>query len=202
MNLKEFLENSGIKLERGLFLVYGKAGVGKTTFLMEIAKLSQGKVFIIDSENGFSIERFKQISEETELSSLIVIKPKNFSEQAEMIGKILDNEKLFDVIGLDTVGKHYREVSKVDYNKSNNELARQMRILKEISRNKPIIVCNQVYQDIKENKAEPVGKNYVKKWCDNIIFLDESNGKRIIKILKPKEISKEFSLSDDGFYFM
>ncbi|MBT6023470.1 AAA family ATPase, partial [Candidatus Woesearchaeota archaeon] len=48
---------------KGLFLVYGKAGVGKTTFLMELLNHTKGKAFIIDSENGFSIDRFKQISD-------------------------------------------------------------------------------------------------------------------------------------------
>jgi RecA/RadA recombinase len=202
MDVKEFFEKQGLDLKKGLFLVYGKAATGKTTFLMEMCKVAEGKAFVIDSENGFSIERFEQIvGKKTEIESLIVSRPESFEGQAEIISKIVDGEKLFGFIGMDTIGKHYRAAVKKDSKNINNEIARQMRVLKEISRNKPVIVCNQVYQNFKTNDVEPLGGNFVKKWCDIVIKLDEVNGTRIIEIIKPKEIKGNFELCDKGFTF-
>ena len=200
MNLKKSLEKLGIDTQRGLFLIYGKAGTGKTTFMMESTNHIEGKAFVIDSEGGFSVDRFKQISKD-ELDSLMIAKPGSLKEQAKIISNVLDNEKLFGFIGIDTIGKHYREEAKKDRRSSNNEMARQMRVLKEISRNKPVVICNQVYQNITENKVEPLAGNYVTKWCDVVIELDEVNDVRKFKLIKPEVVEKEFKLCDSGFEF-
>ena len=200
MDLPEGLKEKGIGLDKGLFLVYGKAGTGKTTFMMEAIKQISGKAFILDSEGGFSIDRFKQISGD-QLDSLMIAKPGNLKEQAKIISNVLDNEKLFDFIGVDTIGKHYREEVRKDRKGSNNEMARQMRVLKEISRNKPVIICNQVYQNIRENKVEPLAGNFVTKWCDVVIEIDEVNEVRKFKLIKPSVSDQDFSLNDNGFIF-
>tara|TARA_Y100000310_G_scaffold343630_1_gene452175 strand:+ start:2757 stop:3359 length:603 start_codon:yes stop_codon:yes gene_type:complete len=200
MNLKEQLEKIGIDTQKGLFLVYGKAGTGKTTFMMEATGHVSGKAFIVDSEGGFSIDRFKQISRD-ELDSLMITKPGSLKEQAKIISNVLDNEKLFEFIGIDTIGKHYREEAKKDRRGSNNEMARQMRVLKEISRTKPVVICNQVYQNITEDKVEPLAGNYVTKWCDVVIELDEVNDVRKFKLIKPEVVEKDFTLCDNGFEF-
>ena len=200
MDLPEGLKEKGIGLDKGLFLVYGKAGTGKTTFMMEAIKQISGKAFILDSEGGFSIDRFKQISGD-QLDSLMIAKPGNLKEQAKIISNVLDNEKLFDFIGVDTIGKHYREEVRKDRKGSNNEMARQMRVLKEISRNKPVIICNQVYQNIRENKVEPLAGNFVTKWCDVVIELDEVNEVRKFKLIKPSVSDQDFSLNENGFIF-
>ena len=202
MNLKEFFKSCNFDISNGLILVYGKAGVGKTTFLMELARETDGRAFILDSENNFSIDRFKQIcGSEVELDSLMISKPTDFDDQARIVSNVVSNDKLFDFIGVDTVGKHYRTASKKGYKISNNEIARQMRVLKEISRNKLVVVCNQVFQNIREDKVEPLGKNYVTKWCDVVVELDEVNEVRKFKLIKPETVEKDFKLNDKGFIF-
>ena len=76
-----------------------------------------------------------------------------------------------------------------------------LRVLKEVSRDRPVVVCNQVYQDIRKNDVELLGGHFVKKWCDVLVKLDEIDGERIIEIIKPKEIKEKFILCDEGFKF-
>ena len=124
MNLKEFLKNCNVEISSGLMLIYGKAGVGKTTFLMELARETDGRAFILDSENNFSIDRFKQIcGADVELDSLMISKPTDFDDQARIVSNVVSNDGLFEFIGVDTVGKHYRVASKKGYKESNNEFA-------------------------------------------------------------------------------
>tara|TARA_Y100000310_G_scaffold345673_1_gene468097 strand:- start:2194 stop:2805 length:612 start_codon:yes stop_codon:yes gene_type:complete len=202
MQLSKFLEGENISLDNGLFLVYGKAGVGKTTFLMELARSCGGKIFVLDVEHGFSIERFEQVAGDgVNLNNILVSKPNNFEEQAKIISSIVNSPQIFSFVGIDTIGKYYRAVVKKNPKTANNELARQMRVLKEISRNKPVVVCNQVYHDLRKDRIEPLGRDYVKKWCDYIIELGEVDGKRKLKIMGSKTSEKDFVLSDKGFNF-
>jgi RecA/RadA recombinase len=131
----------------------------------------------------------------------MISKPTDFDDQARIVSNVVSNDNLFDFIGVDTVGKHYRTASKKGYKESNNEIARQMRVLKEISRNKLVVVCNQVFQNIREDKVEPLGKNYVTKWCDVVVELDEVNEVRKFKLIKPETVEKDFKLNDKGFIF-
>ena len=91
MDLNESLKKKRIGLDKGLFLVYGKAGTGKTTFMMEAIKQISGKAFILDSEGGFSIDRFKQIAGD-QLDSLMIAKPGNLKDSLRPndIFKIID----------------------------------------------------------------------------------------------------------------
>src|SRR3989344_6355980 len=69
--------------------IYGPPGSGKSNFCLifanEIAKSK--KVIYIDTEGGFSIERFKQINPNYEelLNNIIILKPTNFGEQRKAV---------------------------------------------------------------------------------------------------------------------
>ncbi|MBT6760808.1 hypothetical protein HN992_03965, partial [Candidatus Woesearchaeota archaeon] len=57
------------------------------------------------------------------------------------------------------------------------------------------------YQNIRENKVEPLAGNFVTKWCDVVIELDEVNEVRKFKLIKPSVSDQDFSLNDNGFIF-
>src|SRR3989344_7621793 len=82
---------------------YGAASTGKTTLVMLAAleQIKKGKkVFFIDTEQGFSIERFQQLGGNLKsMESLFVFTINDFNKQCmriEEIGKIKD----FRYIGL------------------------------------------------------------------------------------------------------
>lgn len=208
-------------------MIYGPAGSGKTNFCM-MATASQArkghKVIFVDTEGGFSIERLKQLcGEETEkaLKNILLLKPTNFEEQDDSLTKLLKeikNDANIGLIVIDGMTMLYRlELAEAKQeNKNiqaiNSKLARHMRILASISRNRniPIIVTNQVYygfinqeefQEGKEKQARPVGGDITGYWSKCIIELKTGEGRRkaiLNKHRSLKESEFDFEIVNDG----
>ena len=137
---------------------YGPAGSGKTNLCMlaavEVAQRGK-KVVFIDTEGGFSVDRFKQLTSDEVIKNILLLKATSFDEQKEMFNRLLDevNDKL-GLIVVDSMVMLYRlEISNARENGSdkniigvNRSMSRQLRILSEIARKKliPIIITDQV----------------------------------------------------------
>jgi DNA repair protein RadB len=203
--------------------IYGPAGSGKTNFCILVAwsqAKKDNKVIFIDTEGGFSVERFKQIfgdgkKEEIEdiLKNILLLKPTNFEEQEESFDRLLKEIKNSTNIGLIVVdgmtmlyrlemaeARKQKNFEKIDLN--NSRLARQMRILAEIARKKniPVIVTNQVYseflseEDIKAGKEKNVfmvGGDILKYWSKCIIELKNFRGKRTAVLRKHRSLPEK-----------
>jgi DNA repair protein RadB len=211
--------------------IYGPAGCGKTNFCMmvsaSIAK-KDGKVIFIDTEGGFSVERFKQICGEKEdfekaLSNILLLKPTSFEEQWEAFAILLkelkrDSAKNIGLIVVDGMTMLYRLLlaeSKNDKNQVdeiNSRLARQMRMLAEIARkeNIPVIATNQIYYNFlseeelqagKEKTANMVGGDIMKYWSKCIIELKNNRGKRTVVLRKHRSLGEkalDFEICNEG----
>lgn len=140
--------------------LYGPAGSGKTLLCMMAIKgvVDSGKkVVYIDTEGGFSIERFKQLYDNHEelLDNILFLQPVNFEEQKKSFEKL--KELINNNIGLvivDTLSMLYRlEIGKGrEAYEVNKELGEQLGFLREITKKGfPVIITNQVYADF-ENK--------------------------------------------------
>jgi len=154
--------------------IYGPAGSGKTNLCMLSATTQAkkgNKVIFIDTEGGFSIDRFKQLAGENykeSIKNIILLKPTSFGEQKKSFETLLkeikenSNIKLIVIDGMTMlyrleIGDEKLSVDKNDNSqdinielnikKINRDLATQMRTLSEIARNKliPVIVTNQIY---------------------------------------------------------
>ena len=204
--------------------IYGPAGSGKTNFCL-LAAVSQSKkgnkVIYVDTEGGFSVDRFKQLAgEEFEeaLKNILLLKPTSFQEQQVSFYKLLKEIKsrTIDLIIIDGMTMLYRlelaEAKKQGPEKIkeiNSKLAMQMRILSEIARKKiiPVIATNQVYSEFlseedfragKERGVNMVGGDILKYWSKCIIELQNNRGKKkaILKkhrSLPEKELSFEIT---------
>ncbi len=152
--------------------VYGPAGSGKTNMaiLSAISMASQGKkVLYIDTEGGFSIERFKQVTSNFKkvLSNIIFLQPTNFQEQKRAFEKLkgLANSKVGLII-VDTITMLYRlqKSNGEEVSETNKDLAMQIGILNEIARkqNIPVLLTNQVYTSFDDGRIQVVGGDIIK----------------------------------------
>jgi len=157
--------------------IYGPAGSGKTVLCMlcaiNVARLGK-KVVYVDTEEGFSVERLRQICSSINkdykkvLDNIVFLKPTSFEEQKKCFERLreLVNEKI-GLIVVDTIAMLYRlELGKSEDPKHiNQELGRQIAYLTQIARikNIPVLITNQVYADFEEkDKVNMVGGDILK----------------------------------------
>lgn len=196
--------------------IYGPAGCGKTNLCL-IASVSQAKkskkVIFMDTEGGFSTERVKQISgddyQET-LKNILLLQPTSFNEQKKAFESLLKELKNNSVglIIVDGMTMLYRlEIGDSKDDESavysiNKELAKQLRTLAEIARNKniPIIITNQIYYSFqseeewrsgKERVVNMVGGDLLKYWSKCLIELKNLQGRRTMFLRKHRSLPEK-----------
>jgi len=206
--------------------LYGPAGSGKTNLCM-MAVVSQAKkgnkVIFMDTEGGFSIERFKQLAGEdykNYLENVLLFKPVSFDEQKKAFSQLLKELNKAGLIVIDGMTMLYRlELGDAIQNKDdskirevNRELAKQLRILSEISRTReiPIIITNQVYSEFqseeefmagKEKTIRMVGGDLLKYWSKCLIELQNNKGKRKLILRKHRSLPEkelDFVIENSG----
>lgn len=189
---------------------YGPGGSGKTNFCMMAAasRARRGeRVIYVDTEGGFSVERYNQLSSEG-IENIMLLKPTSFDEQESAFGKLLKELKRADIrlIVVDGMTMLYRlELAEVKNDKKlvdrvNSKLARQMRILAEIARKRgiPVLMTNQVYseflseEELKAGKiagVRMVGGDILKYWSKCIIELINQGGRRKAVLRKHRSMA-------------
>lgn len=197
------LINGGYNNEITTF--YGIGGSGKTTFCL-LAALNlvknNKKVIYIDTEINFSVERVKQILGEISIDALdniIAIKVKSFKQQQDQIKNLSNLIRLgkISLVIIDSIGHYYRSLYKKHSDLANRMLSSQLRMLKEISVECPVIITNQVYMDIESNEIKMVGGSIVESDTDLLIRLEHDRN-RILRIMKPSKKIVVFEIINDG----
>lgn len=194
--------------------IYGPAASGKTTccLLATIASYDKGKKTIfVDTENGFSVERLKQLTLNYEkvLESVILIKADSFVEQKKkfmFLEKMFPNQRIGLII-VDTIGAQYRAARKDDIKAINQELANQINILRQIYKNTDtaVLITNQVYANLKDENQDSVGMvggEVVKNQSRTIIQLQCGHKRKaILEKSEDLEVPKEvdFEITQEGF---
>ena len=192
-DIDEFLKEYSL-----ITTIYGQASTGKTTLAM-LAAINQTKqkkkVIFVDTENGFSLERLKQLTPDYKeiLKNISVIRPRTFEEQE----KVILNLPKASLIIIDTISQFYRMKLKEDNYLTNKSLDKQLRKLKEISKEIPIIINNQVYSDINGN-VNIVGGDMLRNWSDTVIKLEKNPRK--LKVEKPDKKEFLFEIEEEGIF--
>jgi len=197
--------------------IYGPGGSGKSNLCVIVATSQArkgNKVIFIDTEGGFSTERFKQIHQgtkeeiEKDLQNILLLKPTSFKEQEKAFDQMLKHVKqeIISLIIIDSIAMLYRlELGEAITSKDNEKisevnrkLAKQLRALNEIARkqNIPVIVTNQVYSTFTQNLEDKtternvsmVGGDLLKYWSKCLIELKGYNNKRKIILKKHRSL--------------
>lgn len=185
-------------------LIYGPPASGKTTICLQAAVscVKEGKkVYFLDTEGGFSVERLGQLGGSSYLNNMMVMKETDFKRQCLASKKLLALEDAGLVI-VDSITKNYREAmhSKVD---ANPWMSRHLGELKEIAKKGvPVIVTSQVYTKM-DGSIETVGSSMLKSWSDSIIKLNSFQNKRIILIEKHNSLQGkafQFEILNEGIF--
>jgi len=200
--------------------LYGPGGSGKSNLAIILAtSMSKkgNKTIFIDTEGGFSSERFKQVHRgtkeeiERDLQNIFLLKPTSFQEQEQAFEQMLKHLKNNEInlIIIDSIAMLYRlelgtaietkdqeEISKI-----NRKLANQLRTLNEIARkqNIPVIITNQVYASFTPNSQLPtpnstdrqvsmVGGDLLKYWSKCLIELKNYNNRRTLVLKKHRSL--------------
>ena len=179
-NLDKFL---GEGIEKGIITtLFGPSGSGKTNFVLSVAVnivKSGGKVCFIDTENGISTQRIKQMlpsSYDTALKDIVSMFPVDLNDQLSCIEKT----KFLGIslIVVDSISLLYRLNLIEDASKANSLLSKQVGLLIEIAREKdiPVLIVNQVYSDFdKKDSVKIVGGDILKYSSKCLIELKSSN---------------------------
>jgi len=192
--------------------IYGPAASGKTTMAMlaAIQQAEQGKKSVfVDTENGFSVERLKQLSGEDfekVLQNIIIFSIKTFKEQQEKIEKIkllVDTGKISLVI-VDTIGSKYRVKLNEDAYKANKSIDLQLRALADITRQGiPVVLTEQVYDNLSNGQINLVGGEMLKNWSKCLIELEKVDSKRKAIIRKHESLTNKevlFKIKEKGIF--
>lgn len=180
--------------------IFGPAASGKTTLAMlatiNLVKNNK-KIIFIDTENGFSIERLKQICPDYNkiINNIIFIKPTNFKMQQKVICNMQKINSEIGLIVVDTLTCLYR--AELGKNNDNYELNKKLSLsamyLSKIARNNkiPIIVTSQVYDNPEKKITEISGGNVLNKISNLVIELKKTNHSRVA-IIKEDNKNKKF----------
>ncbi|MEM3641495.1 MAG: ATPase domain-containing protein [Candidatus Bathyarchaeia archaeon] len=181
-------------------LIYGEPETGKTTLAMQCAAncARQGcKTLFVDCDNTFSARRLSQIASEDfkDIAELIIlIKPKNFSEQASVIDSLTNYlTKSFSLVVVDTFTSLYRAEIAEHPEKTfelNRELNRQIACLAQTAKTQKIgiLVISQVRSVFNGTyiSIEPVATRVLKFWANIIIFMKPTENPRLINAVLEK----------------
>ncbi|MDY6777718.1 MAG: DNA repair and recombination protein RadB [Candidatus Nanohaloarchaea archaeon] len=202
--------NGGI--EAGVITnVYGRSGTGKTNVCIQaiVSCLNQGgKALFVDTEGGFSVERFLQVYDDREaLERLVLMEPTSFEEQKEVFDDLEEvvEEQDIDLVVVDSLVALYRlRLKDEDASETNRELSRQLSILSRIARQRdiPVLVTNQVYSSFESEEVQMVGRDVPTYWSKCLIRLEESDNPRRAVLRKhrsrPEGDSSEFVIASEG----
>ncbi|MDR9816773.1 MAG: DNA repair and recombination protein RadB [Candidatus Methanoculleus thermohydrogenotrophicum] len=198
---------------RAITQIYGEPASGKSTLclLAAVASLRAGnRVIYIDTE-GFSVERFVQISGESAgefADRLYLFEPLDFTQQGAMIadaeGLIRKGDR--DPVGLlvvDSVTALYRTelgLGRETVRTLSHQMIKLLGLAKKYDI--PALITNQIYMDVERDRVAGLGGTALEHISKTIIRLEKRDSVRRAMLVKhrsrPEGLSFDFLITDDG----
>ncbi|MBR9679885.1 MAG: AAA family ATPase [Candidatus Altiarchaeota archaeon] len=179
--------------------IVGKAGTGKTTLSLAIAK-SATNPYLLDTE-GLSLKRVEQLGLTDRLN---IMKVRSFKDQHRTIQRLSRLAADADLLIIDSLVMLYRLVIKQNPEKINTQLSLQMAELHKLAEAKsiPVIVTGHIYEH--EKKKHITGGDILKYWAKMIVLIERTGrpGVRKASVIKhrwmPEAKSCRFRLTQTG----
>jgi DNA repair protein RadB len=195
-------------LERGVITnFYGGSATGKTNLCVEAAAEQASRnqeVLYIDTEGGFSTERFAQVGDEEDLENVELSEPSTFDNQEDAVNEASERADEVDLIVVDSLVALYRlEATGDDIPEANQRLSSMLASLSKAARenNIPVVVTNQVYSRFDKDGVELAGRDVPRYWCKCLIELTNDSGRKA-RIERhrslPPDRSVRLEITDDG----
>jgi DNA repair protein RadB len=168
-------------------VIYGEAGTGKTTLTIQTtieAARRGSKVLYIDTDHGFTHQRFAQLTgEDSDVSELILLFfPDTFSAQTSLVESIENYlTKSTRLIVVDSITSLYRvSLGPAQHTFAlNRELNRQLAYLSEVAVGSRLVVLltSQVHarMDFPFGRIEPVARRTLAHWPRTIVRLKNTS---------------------------
>jgi len=195
-------------LEKGIITnFFGSSATGKTNLCVEAAAeaASQGDtVFFVDTEGGFSTERFSQVGDEEDLEQVELSEPSTFEEQENAVSEAAERADKTSLIVVDSLVALYRlEATGEGVSEANQRLSSMLADLSRAARRKeiPVVVTNQVYSRFEEDDVELAGRDVPRYWCKCLVEVKENSTRRA-RIERHRSLPSgriaEFCIADEG----
>jgi RecA/RadA recombinase len=169
-------------LEKGVITnFYGSSATGKTNLCVETAseQASQNRrVLYIDTEGGFSTERFAQVGDEEDLDYVELSEPSTFDAQEDAVREASERADEVDLIVVDSLVALYRlEATGEDIPEANQRLSSMLAALSKAARESriPVLVTNQVYSKFDKDGVELAGRDVPRYWCKCLVELTDDS---------------------------
>ncbi len=201
-------------IEHGVITnVYGAAGSGKTNVCVQaaVAAVEAGDdVVFVDTEGGFSAERFLQMhGDEAALDRIRMYEPTTFEEQEGVFRTLQEAAADTDagLVVVDSLVSLYRLHLQDDtVQEVNTVLSSQFATLSKIARTRdiPVVVTNQVYSRFDSEGTELVGRDIPAYWSKTLLNLEktETRNERVATLEKhrsrPAGEQARFRIAQDG----
>ncbi len=193
-----------------LYFVYGEEASGKTSLALTItaSAIKQGlKQLFVDCSGRLHPLRISQVAEKwsIELSDILVKPIRDFGEQEDLVIKLYNLKKLFNVVVLDDFTYQYRLELSGDLRRDLilfKRFAFQVAVLSELAEKYEslVLIVGQVHDIPEHGVQKPVAYRILYHWAKWILKL--SSHDKVDKILfiekPPTTLSARFMVSDRG----
>lgn len=200
-------------LEAGVITeLYGEGGSGKSnmSMLFALSAIKKGKTAILLDTEGFSTDRFMQVSGESPESakSLLLYRVSSLDDQELAImrvSKMLDKSSKIGVVIVDSFTEYFRVEKSDDHSSRTSGFQKQLGLLSTVAMKGdiPVLITNQIYMDVESKLLNPFGGFVINHSMKAIYQLERlSPGKRSITITKHRSLPEgsraEFKIVDYG----